>query len=56
MGKRHDWHVLDVESGMEVRRTRLGWQVRTADGETKRLTKAQFEQLRAEGPNPKGLR
>lgn len=53
--RRHGWHVMDAETGMEVRRTVLGWQVRTADGKKRRLTKRQFEQLRAAGPNPKGL-
>lgn len=55
MGKRHDWHMLDAETGMEVRRTRLGWQVRTADGRTKRLTARQFDRLLGTGPNPRGL-
>lgn len=53
--KRHDWHTLDAGTGLEARRTLLGWQVRTRNGKTKRLTRRQFEQLRAEGPNPRGL-
>lgn len=55
MGKRHDWHEFDADAGLEARRTRLGWQVRTPDGRKKRLTKRQFDRLRTVGPNPRGL-
>lgn len=62
----HDWHLFDIEAGLEVRQaTGTGeanrWEVRRVDaegepvGEVTVLTDAEFDQLRETGPNPKGL-
>ena len=51
-----DWHPFDVQAGYDVRRVEDdAWEIRDADGKVTTLTDAEFEQLRAEGPNPKGL-
>ena len=60
MADPHDWHVLDAERGLEVRQTTPDsegnvWEVRTPDGRVEALTDEEFDQLRAEGPNPRGL-
>lgn len=60
MAEPHDWHVFDAERGLEVRQTTPDsegnvWEVRTPDGRVEALDDAEFEQLRAEGPNPRGL-
>jgi hypothetical protein len=53
----HEWHLFDVERELEVRRVHGKWQIRPVDRreEVEDLTDEEFEQLRAEGPNPKGL-
>jgi hypothetical protein len=56
----HDWHVLDAEAGLEVRQT-IGpddanqWEVRSPGRDTVVLDDAEFDRLRAAGPNPRGL-
>lgn len=60
MADPHDWHVLDAEHGLEVRQTTPDgednrWEVRTNGGRIEALNDEEFEQLRADGPNPKGL-
>lgn len=60
MADPHDWHVFDADRGLEVRQTTPDaegnrWEVRGPDGAVTVLDDDEFEQLRAEGPNPKGL-
>jgi len=60
MADPHGWHVFDAERGLEVRQTTPDgegncWEVRTADGRAEALDDDEFEQLRADGPNPRGL-
>ncbi|WP_026931233.1 hypothetical protein [Glycomyces tenuis] len=60
MAEVHDWHLLDAERGLEVRQTTPDgegncWEVRCPDGRVEVLDDDEFEQLRCEGPNPKGL-
>jgi hypothetical protein len=60
MADPHDWHVFDVERGYEVRQTTPDsegnrWEVRDRDGNVVVLDDDEFGQLRAHGPNPKGL-
>jgi hypothetical protein len=60
MARPHDWHVLDAQRGLEVRQTTPDsegncWEVRDADGNVTELDDDEFDQLRREGPNPKGL-
>lgn len=60
MADPHDWHLLDAERGLEVRQTTPDsegnrWEVRDAEGTVTVLDDAEFDQLRCEGPNPKGL-
>jgi len=57
MNTDHDWHLFDVERGYEVRQLDDGsYEARDADGNVTPLTAAEFEQWRADGENPKGLR
>lgn len=62
----HGWHLFDVDAGLEVRQaTGAGeanrWEIRRVDaegnpvGEVTALTDDEFDQLRGDGPNPKGL-
>jgi len=53
----HDWHLFDVERGYEVRRVGDTYEVRQVDAPdaVTPLTADEFEQLRSEGDNPKGL-
>lgn len=61
----HDWHPFDIDAGLEVRQATgpdeaNRWEVRHVDaegnaGEAVALTDDEFEQLRGDGPNPKGL-
>lgn len=52
----HDWHTLDEERGYDVRQLDDGsYEVRDPEGAVTPLTSEEFEQLRVEGPNPKGL-
>jgi len=53
----HDWHLFDVERGYEVRRVGDTYEVRDVDNPdaVTPLTADEFEQLRSEGDNPKGL-
>lgn len=60
MAEPHEWHLFDAERGLEVRQaTPEGaanrWEVRDASGEVTILDDDEFDQLRREGPNPKGL-
>lgn len=57
VGTDHDWHTFDEPRGMEVSRAGHVVYVRftSAPDEVTVLTVAEFEQLRAAGPNPKGL-
>lgn len=53
----HDWRILDAEIGMEVARIGDSWHIRYAADRSvvTVLTDAEFDQLRSDGPNPKGL-
>lgn len=60
MAAQHDWHLFDAERDLEVRQATPDgeanrWEVRTSSGEIVVLDDEEFEQLRAEGPSPKGL-
>lgn len=60
MANPHDWHLMDAERGLEVRQTTPDsegnvWEVRTPDGRVEALDDDEFDQLRREGPNPRGL-
>lgn len=60
MAETHEWHLFDAELGLEVRQTTPDgegnrWEVRTADGRVEALDDDEFEQLRCDGPNPRGL-
>lgn len=60
MAEAHDWHPFDIEAGLDVRQiTAEGepdrYQVRDANGKITDLTAEEFAQLRAVGPNPRGL-
>jgi hypothetical protein len=60
MADPHDWHLFDAERDLEVRQTTPDgegnrWEVRDANGKVTVLNDAEFEQLREDGPNPKGL-
>lgn len=44
----HDWHVLDDERDVHVRRTADGWEVRDTDG-VRRMSDTEFDAFRA-GP------
>jgi len=50
-----EWHRFDVERGYDVRPTEDGYEVRDESGKVTALTAEEFEQLRAEGENPKDL-
>lgn len=53
----HDWHTFDVELGYDARQDAPDrYTIRDRDGNETELTAAEFEQLRAPGPNPQGLR
>jgi len=49
------WHRFDEERGYDVRPVEGGFEIRDADGNITSLDVEEFEQLRAEGYNPKGL-
>lgn len=54
-----DWHMFDVEHDYEVRQDPdgSGWQIRVKGSKSiTHLTDEQFDQLRSEGENPKGLK
>ena len=54
----HDWHLFDQLRGYEVRRVGPDrYEARRVGGPEVviRLTAAEFEQCREDGPNPKGL-
>lgn len=57
----HDWHLFDVEADLYVRQvTPAGepdrYEVRTGEhGPVTVLDADDFEKLREDGPNPKGL-
>jgi hypothetical protein len=53
----HDWHLFDVGRGIEVSHSAGYWNVRYKEnpGHITLLNDQEFEQLRAEGSNPKGL-
>lgn len=60
MADPHGWHTFDAERGLEVRQTTPDsegnrWEVRDREGNVTELDDDEFEQLRADGPNPKGL-
>lgn len=57
MGEDQEWRVFDTEKGMEVAQIGNAWYIRyIADRSVVTvLTEAEFEQLRTDGPNPKGL-
>lgn len=60
MADPHGWHLFDAERGYEVRQTTPDgegnrWEVRDRDGNVTALDDDEFDQLRREGPNPKGL-
>jgi len=60
MAEPHDWHLFDADRGLWVRQTTPDaegncWEVRGLDGRIVELDDDEFEQLRADGPNPKGL-
>lgn len=60
MADPHDWHILDAERGLEARQTTAEgetnrWEVRDRNGEITVLDDKEFNKLRAEGPNPRGL-
>lgn len=60
MADPHDWHLFDVDRGYEVRQTTPDsegnrWEVRDREGHVVVLDDDEFEQLRADGPSPKGL-
>jgi hypothetical protein len=58
MATNHDWHLFDQLRGYEVRRLDADRYEARRVGEPEiiiRLTAAEFEQWREEGPNPKGL-
>ncbi|MFG3340521.1 hypothetical protein [Glycomyces sp. NPDC048151] len=60
MADPHDWHEFDAECGYEVRQTTPGsegnrWEVRDRSDRVVVLDDDEFEQLRADGPNPRGL-
>jgi hypothetical protein len=53
-----DWHLFDSETGYEVRQLGDGsYEARPVDApdEVTRLSTEEFEEWRAEGPNPRGL-
>jgi hypothetical protein len=51
-----DWHFFDIERGYDVRQLDDNtYEIRDADGKITELSAYEFEQLRAEGVNPKGL-
>lgn len=54
----HDWHLFDAEQGYEVATEGDRHLIRRVGSATtlRSLTAEEFEQLRAEGPNPKGLK
>lgn len=55
-GRELEWHPLDVEKGYDCRFLENGnCVVRTRDGVETELTPEEFDQFRAEGPNPKEL-
>lgn len=50
------WHLFDVERGYRARALEDGtYEVKDAKGKITKLTVEEFEQLRAEGENPKDL-
>ena len=58
----HDWHLFDQGRGYEVRREGDEWWVRRRHEDADVieevvycLAKAEFDQLRSEGPNPREL-
>lgn len=53
----HDWHLFDATRGWEVRRVGDEYHVRLGSAGNAQivLTAAEFDQWRAEGPNPPGL-
>jgi hypothetical protein len=52
----HEWHPFDAEHGYEAAQRSDGlWLIRDADGCMTELTDEEFNQLRSEGANPKGL-
>lgn len=58
----HYWHLFDAERGYEVKRKNklfgsTEYHVRKTHSHDEYvvLTEDEFEQLRADGPNPKGL-
>lgn len=51
----HDWHLFDVERGYEVKRVGDRYLIRKDGDLTVELSEEEFDQLRAEGPNPRGL-
>ena len=57
VGVDHDWHMFDDQRGMEVAREGdIIWVRYTSDPDAITvLTPAEFDQLRSEGPNPRGL-
>jgi hypothetical protein len=61
MADPHGWHLFDAERGLEVRQTTPDsegnrWEVRrTGSDRVVVLDDEEFEQLREDGPNPKGL-
>lgn len=60
MADAHGWHLFDAQRGLEVRQTTSEgeanrWEVRDSTGKVTVLNDDEFEQLREDGPNPKGL-
>lgn len=61
MADQHDWHLIDIERGLEVRQTTVDgepnrWEVRTPFGSVVALDDEAFNQLRAGGELPEELR
>lgn len=60
MSEPHDFHEFDAECGYEVRQTTPAgeadrFEVRDRSGRVVVLDDEEFKQLRADGPNPRGL-
>lgn len=56
-GADHDWRVFDAEFGMEAAQIDNVWYIRYISDRSQitSLTDVEFNQLRGDGPNPKGL-
>lgn len=54
-----EWHLFDAERGYEARETLddrdAGYQIRDSDGKVTSLNPEEFDQLRNEGENPRGI-